>query len=476
MELRQRIGSATCLFLVTTLLLFGSAGNAQVHRSASGTGDALILPYWTTSNGNDSLLSIRNDSERAVALKLLWLDEEGGLVYSFNLYLNGRSMWTGATVESVRLGENTSPNPSVNHLYQSNACLLPLDLNVNPEDEVDFFEIGAPRGSLEIIEMASVDPASALAPEGRWIDCPNLAARFETGAWSSDLAVDLRPPAGRMSATIQLINVAVGGMNTIEATALAGFSDSVQHTAPLDYTPDLSHASDTGADAGGVRSLVCAHGDCRVDEWSLPIKAVAAALTASALVTDYSVNPGLAAQFEWFLHRPLYRYQASIPELQIDSAPLISFFTREGEQYVVCPPEDSCIVFPLPDQPVPGTSEFDFELEPSLHVIALSHAFEPLVNISPLLGHPIEQLVRVPRFSSSNPEALNEGILRLRFDQQETSLTAPAGHRYLGEPVIAFGIQQFSNGTLVDAAGGSVLANYRGTETPRYHRTIVEPD
>lgn len=473
--MEKRLSGFSCS-LVAFALMLASVANAQVHQSSSGQGDALILPYWTTSNGNDGLISIRNDSERAVALKLLWLDEQGSLARSFNLYLNGRSMWTGAAVESVRLSGNTSPNPAINQLYQFNACLLPMDLNVDPEDQVDFFEIGAPRGSLEIIEMASVETDSALAPEGQWIDCPDLAERFETGVWSSDPAVDLLPSAGRMSATIQLIDVAQGGMNTIEATALAGFSDIVQHTAPLESTPDLSHAFDSGSDAGGVRSLVCTGGDCRVDEWALPVEAVAAVLTTSALITDYSIVAGLAAEFEWVVHRPLERYQALRPEPRVESAPLLSIFTRAGEKYEVCPPEQSCFVFAIPDQPVPGTSEFDFELDGSLEVLALARDFDQSVDVSPLLGHPIDELVVVPPFSPTDTEALHEGVLQMRFDQQETSLTASDGARYLGEPVIAFGIQQFSNGMIFDAFGDAVLANYRGTELPRYRTTIVELD
>jgi hypothetical protein len=201
---------------------------------------------------------------------------------------------------------------------------------------------------------------------------------------------------------------------------------------------------------------------------------VAAVLTTSALITDYSIVSGLAAEFEWVLHRPLDRYQASIPEPGVESAPLISFFTRAGEKYVFCPPEHGCILLPLPNQPAPGTSEFDFELDGSIEVLALARDFES-VDASPLLGHPIDELTGVPPFSPTEREALHQGMLQLRFDQQETSLTAPDGTRYLGEPVIAFGIQQFSNGTILKPFGDLVLANYRGTEAPRYELKILEP-
>jgi hypothetical protein len=224
---------------IAAAMLFSTHLQAQVHRSPSGVGGAQILPYWTTSAGNDSLISIRNDSERASAIKLLWLDEQGGLVLSANLYLNARSIWTGGAFDEM--------DPRVNHLEQPNACLLPLTLNEESEfgPELRVFSLAAPRGSMEIIEMASIAVDSPLAPEGKWIDCDALAERWGDGPWAADATAGLLPPAGRLSASNNLINVALGGMNTIEATALQGFSDIVQHTAPQDSMQDLSHACST---------------------------------------------------------------------------------------------------------------------------------------------------------------------------------------------------------------------------------------
>jgi len=83
---------------IMTLALIGLIGcqadlSAQVHRSEAG--GAVILPYWTAVGGgdtqmstNDTLLSVRNDSDRATVAKLHWLDEQGEVLQSFNLYLD----------------------------------------------------------------------------------------------------------------------------------------------------------------------------------------------------------------------------------------------------------------------------------------------------------------------------------------------------------------------------------------------------
>ncbi|AKS41310.1 hypothetical protein [Wenzhouxiangella marina] len=461
--------AGTFLGLLLAVALLGSTNlSAQVHRSATGIGDALILPYWTAAGGNDSLLSIRNDSERASAIKLLWLDEQGGVARSANLYLNARSIWTGAATDEM--------NPRMVHPLQANACLLPLVLNEETEYSANVreFSLGATRGSMEIIEMASIALDSPLAPEGRWIDCEALAQRWSDGAWSVDAAEGLLPPAGSLSANNNLINVALGGMNTIEATALGGFSDVVQHTLPEVLTPDLSQAVDSDAPGGGVRSAVCEGGHCRVDEWSRPVEAVAAALVTSAVISDYSVAPGLGADFDWLLHRPLDRYQDSVEGFSIGSSPWVSFHTRGGDRYVYCPPQVGCI----PGSP-PGTDETPFdsdefllELDAALHVLSMSREVFGGEPISPILGHPVElNATPFPSLSEFEGNAFDEGIVRLRFDGQDTPLVAPGGRAYVGEPVIAVGFQQFTNGGLP----GGTLANYRGTEAPRYEVTIIEP-
>ncbi|SRR6056297_258583 len=457
--------------LSAAAILFSTYLPAQVHRSPNGVGGALILPYWTTSVGNDSLLSIRNDSERASAIKLLWLDEQGGLVLSANLYLNAQSVWTGAATDEL--------NPRMVHLVQPNACLLPLELNQRDGASPDVlgFPLGAPRGSMEIIEMGSIAADSSLAPEGQWIDCDTLAERWSDGPWAAEATADLLPPTGRLSANNNLINVALGGMNTIEATALGGFSDIVQHTLPNDPTPDLSDAVDADAPLGGVRSSVCLDGQCLVDEWAVPIEAVAAVLMTSRVWTDYEVIWGLSAKFEWLLHRPLDRYKTGFPGLEFGTVPLISYYGRWSGKYVYC--RNGCLVpvLPPPGALPPGTSDFPIDLEPFQHVIALVEFIrsnEGPVEVSPLLGHPIGRPLEVPDSESVGEETFSydAGRSRFMFSEQSTPLTASSGRVFVGEPVIAIGFQQFTSIYLQ----GGVLANYRGTEAPRYEHTIIGPD
>jgi hypothetical protein len=455
-----------CLVLVLAIAALGSSVQAQVHRSPNGVGGALILPYWTTSVGNDSLISIRNDSEQASAIKLLWLDEQGGLVLSANLYLNARSIWAGAATNEI--------DSQMVHTVQPNACLLPLALN----EESEFgpwwraFPLGAPRGSMEVIEMASAAVDSPLAPEGQWIDCDALAERWGDGPWAADSTAGLLPPAGQLSANNNLINVALGGMNTIEATALQGFSDIVQHTAPQDPTPNLSGAVDSTRADGRLESLACSAQGCRLDLWSSPIEAVAAVLTATELTVDYNVNPGVGAEFDWIIHRPLERYEGLVQDFSIGSSPQLSRYDRRGEVFRTPPP----ITLPVPIGLPPETSNFPFPENRVLQSVTIGSFInecgeELCTGSTPILGHPAELF----GFSSDVTADLlqwREGSLRMDLGSHDSPLESNAGVLFLGEPVISVGFQQFTNG----AFPGGVLANYRGTEAPRYELTVLEPE
>ncbi len=449
------------LTVALACLLISSSAVAQVYRSDSGLGSALILPYWTVAAGNDTLIGISNDSARATALKLRLLDEQGELLDHFNLYLNARSQW-GAAVTRVDGQSLLLPSEL--------GCLFPPPSASH--DDRPAVALDAPRGSVEIIEMGSVSMDSELVLEGRWTDCGALADAFDTGPWADDPNADLEPPTHRISAQVTLINVAAGGMNTVPATVIGGFSDIAQHTAPESALPDLAHAFDSGAGHGGVRSLVCVAGGCRTDEWARPIEAVAAVLMVTTKTVGYSVDPDLAARFEWLLHRPLKRYESEVEDFSIGSAPTISSLPPSG----LAPPQVNpgiCIT-PSPgfacNAPPPLRGS---QIQDSLPFDASMDDYAQIIDSS-ILGHPA---LVWPGFAfGGGPSILGAGSSVIELGGHDEPLTAPDGARFLGEPLISFAIQQFSNGTLTDDQGQNVLSNYRRTELPRQTLRLQAPE
>ncbi len=441
--------------ILLTGLLLSTTGFAQVYRSDTGLGSALIVPYWTVAAGNDTLVGVSNDSGWATALKLRVLDEEGALLDHFNLYLDARSQW-GAALTQV--DDQTLLLPS------EIGCLLPAPSashNGRPAIALD-----APRGTIEIVEMGRVgEDSELLNNDWRWLGCDALADAFDDGAWADDPNAGLDPPSQRISAQATLINVAAGGMNTVPATAIGNFSDIAQHTAPASELPDLAHAFDSGADDGGVRSLVCVDGDCRIDEWEQPIDAVAAVLTVSDKIVGYSVDPGLAAEFEWMIHGPLRRYQAGSwgPEMTIN---LLSSDGQPRPLAVsvipVCPCGDPL----LPFSSVLQSLTFNAFLDGAL----IGQTIE-----SSILGHSA-RVKRALALGSRGDADLTFMGGKAVIILPSRGLTATDGTEFIGVPIISFAIQQFSNGTLTDDQGLNVLSNYRRTELPRRTLLLQQPN
>lgn len=445
----------TCLLFLLALACSTAVG--QVHRSDNGMGGALVLPYWTTANGNDTLLSIRNESEEASVAKIRILDGEGSLLRSFNLYLDGRAAWAGGF---------TLVEESALLLPLETGCFLPADIASDTFFSSPAIPVGDVRGSIEVIEMARATEDSEWVSSGQWDECGALSEAFESGSWGDTPNAGLSAPAQGLSASVSLINVPVGAMNVVAATALGGFSDVAQHTHPDEVGPDLANAVDSGAPEGGTRSLVCISTGCRTDEWDTPIEAVAAALTVSSMRVDYSVAEHIAGEFEWMIHRPLERYESEDGGYSVDAPPTLSIRTRDG-----MPPDtgDICIT-PPPWQPPCGGFEFPVDrglVHQNLAFNAESADTNPVID-SPILGHPT--VVR-PAFvlGDAHSAEYHEGTAEFRFDAEGVAigLVAGDGTVFIGEPLVSFAVQQYTNGTLVDPQGQPVLANYRGTELPR---------
>ncbi len=452
---------ATRLLVVIGLAMASASLGAQVHRADAGLGSALIVPYWTTSAGNGSVLTVRNDGDEPSAAKFRVLDSDGTLLLNRNLYLDAGGVWTAGLISSSMLGDDAD-EPLLT--ISDTSCSLPLD------EHFPIYPLGSRHGSIEIIEMARAESESPVTSDGRWLGCPELADEFEIGDWAMDPNAFLDSPSGHLSATVSIINVFGGTMNSIAATALSGFSGIAQHTAPTDATPDLANANDPGAEHGGTRSLLCMSSGCRIDEWSHPLEAVAAALMATAHRVDFSIEPNLGAKTEWMLHRPLARYQDNGAELLIDVEPTLKVRSRSGDLRegsgvcVTLPPGVTCVKGP--EFPVaPGNIHYSMPL--NAHPSEIGMVIE-----SPILGHPA---MPASSHALGHPSFFVEGVARLSFgehDDDAVFLTAPDGTVYVGEPVISFAIQQFTNGTVTDGSGVNVLSNYRALEQPRIRRRI----
>jgi len=434
--------------------LAASVQAGPLHRSDTGLGSAVIVPYWTVHAAQDSLLTVRNDADEASAVRLRVLDENGEVRLALGLYLNPRDHWIAAFTTVDGATELRSPD---------NSCVLfeNGDSGFGGASDPLRIDLGnASVGSIEIVEMARGQVESQATPNGRWPTCPALAQRFVDGMWSQNANFGLAAPTDRIGATISILRVGGGTMSTIDGTALAGFSDQAQHAPASALGPDLSNAVDTGAGFGLVRSRACFDEGCRTDAWSEPLEAVAAALTVVAVHAEISVPLDANGVADIVIHRPLERYE---------TAP--GYFTETRAGLRVSDRDGIAVIGSN------GPARIDhgrilqvlgFDLEAVI--------LDPPVEVpSPVFGHPA-----LPEFSMANAvqAGLKGGIAEIRFESPvvpPVELTAADGYRYVGEAVIAFGVQQFTNGSIDVGGSQPVLSNYRGTITPRLERRLGPP-
>ncbi|MEM1411905.1 MAG: hypothetical protein AAGH19_06045 [Pseudomonadota bacterium] len=78
--------AAIALLLGLTVIVLPARVEA-VMVSPNGSGEALILPYFTVNAGNNSIMSVFNERALPQAVKVIVRNEFGEAVLSFNLYL-----------------------------------------------------------------------------------------------------------------------------------------------------------------------------------------------------------------------------------------------------------------------------------------------------------------------------------------------------------------------------------------------------
>ncbi|MFO7762133.1 MAG: hypothetical protein R6V61_00195, partial [Wenzhouxiangellaceae bacterium] len=290
-----------------------------------------------------------------------------------------------------------------------------------------------------------------------WPACEEVNERLFYGVWRDDPNAGMLPPGGALAASVSLIHVEVGGMTTIDATALAGFSDIPQHTLPESEVPNLSTPHDSGGESGTTRSRICTATDCRTDAWDVPVEAVAAVLMAKAIEADVVINPAIGALAELVIVKPLERYKRQ-GQLSFISEPKLLLRRRDGVRIIgdgepcVCITGFCCEV---------SSGWFPIGVGNGVGVVTMNASAS---EVGVERRTPIFSVPTVSGFSLEDRDFVG-GVARVVFDQGHLmpgSISIRNDDIALsGEPVIGFVIQQFTNGTLIDSDGSRIRANFR---------------
>ncbi|MBT8058172.1 MAG: hypothetical protein KJO33_01175 [Gammaproteobacteria bacterium] len=169
----------------------GLAATAQaVNMNPDGVGQVLIYPYYTTNDGNQTVLSVVNTTENAKAVKVRFLEGFNSReVLDFNLYMSREDVWTAAVFDGGDVFPDVPEVDGVPHMITfDTSCTVPyfrVDSDGLPASDgtpvpVAFLDIAytdnggdfnftdggpttierAKEGHFEVIEMATVTPDS----------------------------------------------------------------------------------------------------------------------------------------------------------------------------------------------------------------------------------------------------------------------------------------------------------------------------
>ncbi|MCB1584451.1 MAG: hypothetical protein KDI92_15445, partial [Xanthomonadales bacterium] len=330
------------IFLIAT---FSFHIHAAVHLSRDGKAEAMIVPYYTVSNGLTTLLTIDNTTEDFKAVKVHLRDgKKGYAIYSFNLYLAPKDVWAAGIVDN---------NGIVNILTNDLSCVFNLNNLIGPPPQTPESGWEWQTGSLEIIEMGVVDTSQlpALNDQNR---CQILEDAWEAqgpnSLWRADGTNAMLPISGGLQAHTRVIDVSFGYSFEVPVIHLDHFypDNSIDNQPPESNTPDL--------DSGDHNSLVIQKGEAILTEWPTGYEAVSALLMKTTLENDFETDAAYGAVTEWVISFPTVRYHLANTETTVPFIGDSEYFNfpidygfawiahdREGLEYgfecfILCPP------------------------------------------------------------------------------------------------------------------------------------------
>ncbi|MCB1583965.1 MAG: hypothetical protein R3E90_13515 [Marinicella sp.] len=274
------------IIALASLFNFSGASDA-VSISTTNQGQALILPYYTTENDNESNIKVINHSDSVKAVRIEFREGFNGQnVLSFNTYLAPHDQFS-TTLKPVI---STMPG----YTGQDSAAAFTTDDSCTPflSPQVEFApwaftnDVGpenmarARQGFVQIVELGTVEGSLANAAnpnDGTPTDCSQLENAFiNGGVWENDPNDFIGPAVGGLSAEMSITNPFEDTVSKYAAIALDGFYEpgGFNHINP-GITADLLANTDT--------NKLILNSAFLENQWNQAFQVVSAAFTQSML-------------------------------------------------------------------------------------------------------------------------------------------------------------------------------------------------
>ena len=392
-----------------------TAAHAAMYVNEDGTGESLILPFFSAENGNNTNVSIVNTTGNHKAVKVRILEAWNSLeVLDFNLYMSPQDHFSFAIVaegEGAKIitNDNSCTVPAIPKPDGEPFRNLKFDKEKSAEGAAKPYDwTGLARtkvGHIEIIEMGQLDPdydkagKKGVDPTGKLTaaqaithDSTGVPANCEllVKAWSNIAGVDgvwaaetsgLATVAaktefmaawtgGGLYGYANVVNVAEGSAYGYDAIAIAdqvadGKDGGVMHYQPGSVNPNFADAAFNTSSLifnnGAVVEFNAAEG--YLSSTVARLQALNATMMASAVHNDYVTDSAISATTDWVLTFPTKRAHVTT------AVPIEPFSkTWDVPTASACEPTSMTLVdreeSAPPPPPAPGSSGPDFSPAP----------------------------------------------------------------------------------------------------------------
>ena len=318
------------LFAGALALALAASPVAALEHSHDGSGQAVLLPYYSVHAGMSTVFAVTNHSDEAKAVRVVLAEGHNGRVgLSFNVYLAARDSWSAAIV-----GDNGSP-PGLPRVFTADSSCtsaawlpdgVPMRTLAYTDTRADGLRSDAVRlydGQIEFIEMGTVTGTTAALVEAE--NCNALRLRFQQGgAWRANINDDIGTPSGGLSGEAQLVDVANGVAFNTEPFVIENFSRAPRHgNGSIDF--DAIRIFDPTAVDDNEEFVV--DGGSRVSG-QRPADAVSLMLMASELEAGFTISDAVEASTRFvvtFPTRGAYLDNLAGGELAAGTPPITPF-------------------------------------------------------------------------------------------------------------------------------------------------------
>lgn len=343
----------------------GGATADDLRFGNTGTGHMLLVPYFSTQDGNAMLLSLINtDSVNGKAVKVRFRGARNSDdVFDFQVFLSPGDVWTGNVSKNANglsfltTEDNSCTKPSKATINETPFITTRLNPNVTGEEKAN----GTREGYIEIFNMADIPKSeNGLYPlikhKNSVAKCANDGANTAWTAINTDLAdeaaykasgIGMANPTTGLAANWTLMNVPKALSWSGSATAVEAFTTatdilgtgnivyfpqtSVNVVNPVNYSSDpLFAGSAAAATTPAVKAAMYDLPDMStpytVSSGSTNPPAdqaikLADAIETKAVINEFWTEPTISAETDWVFSMPTRRYAVAVDYTTANNKP-----------------------------------------------------------------------------------------------------------------------------------------------------------